>query len=307
MSNSLKSAFPPAGILPNYEATLSIAEKSSWILVPSNPDIKGNLPFIQEVGLFFTHSDYYTQRADLPSFLFLYTLQGEGELYLNSLDHPKYKLTPGTMCWIDCTHLHKYSCSRTMGHWDFIWIHAHGGFLSAYFSEYMRINKSCLINTYSDNIFTIMQSILSFSTKNTGLLLDAYQSANLLNGLATAIITTAINNKQPSATNHYIQKAIEYMNQHFSEDISLNQVADHIFLSKCYFHRLFTQTINCTPHNYLNTIRLQHAKELLRNTVFPVQDIATKVGFGNYSYFIQLFKHREGITPSAYRRQWNNV
>ena len=137
--------------------------------------------------------------------------------------------------------------------------------------------------------------------------MDAYHSAHLINRLTTAIITNAIYNDQPSSTNHHIQRAIEYMNQHFSEDISLDQIADYIYLSKCYFHRLFTQTVNCTPHTYLNTIRLQHAKELLRNTQLPVQEIASNVGFGNYSYFIQLFKQREGITPSAFRRQWSNT
>lgn len=164
-----------------------------------------------------------------------------------------------------------------------------------------------MLSTASDHILTIMQSILSHSAGNTGLLLDDYHSAHLLNRLTTAIITTAIHSNQPSSTNHHIQRAIEYMNQHFSEDISLDQIADHIYLSKCYFHRLFTQTVNCTPHTYLNTIRLQHAKELLRNTQLPVQDIASKVGFGNYSHFIQMFKQHEGITPYAFRRQWSNA
>lgn len=103
-------AFPPAGILPNFKASLSIAENSSWILVSQNPDTKNNLPYIQETGLFFTYRDYYTQRSDLPSYLFLYTLKGEGELYLETLDRPKYALTPGTLCWVDCTQLHKYAC-----------------------------------------------------------------------------------------------------------------------------------------------------------------------------------------------------
>lgn len=307
MASYINQPFPPSGILPNFKASLSISENSSWILVSQNPDTKNNLPYIQEAGLFFTHSDYYIQRADLPSYLLLYTLQGEGELYIEDLDRPKYTLTADTMCWIDCSQLHKYSCSRTAEHWNFLWIHAYGGFLPAYYNEFIRINKHCLIKAKSDHILTAMQSILSYSAHNTGILLDAYHSAHLINRLTTAIITNAIYNDQPSSTNHHIQRAIEYMNQHFSEDISLDQIADHIYLSKCYFHRLFTQTVNCTPHTYLNTIRLQHAKELLRNTQLPVQEIASNSGFGNYSYFIQLFKQREGITPSAFRRQWRNT
>lgn len=307
MASFINQSFPPSGILPNFKASLSISEDSSWILVSQNPDTKNNLPYIQEAGLFFTRSDYYTQRVDLPSYLFLYTLRGEGELYMENLDRPKYTLMAGTMCWIDCSQMHKYSCSHASEHWDFIWIHAYGGFLPAYYNEFIRINKHCLIKAKSNNILTAMQSILSFSASNTGILLDAYHSAHLINRLTTAIITNAINNDQPSSTNHHIQRAIEYMNHHFSEDISLDQIADHIYLSKCYFHRLFTQTVNCTPHTYLNTIRLQHAKEFLRNTQLPIQDIASNVGFGNYSYFIQMFKQHEGITPYAFRKQWSNT
>lgn len=306
MQHEQKNHRSTEGILPNFDAAIDIGEKSSWFLVASDQEARVNLPYMQEVGYFYTKRDYYTRRVDLPSYLYLCTLRGSGELQLGSPTAPKIILSPGTICWIDCKQWHRYACSANSDHWDFLWLHAYGGFLPQYFEEFIRINGHNLANIQTDRIAPIMLELISIASNVSNLLVDTYLAANLINTLSTSILTAAAGNSRKVIANHQIQEAIQYIDQHFTENITLEEIANHVFLSKHYFHRLFTQTVNCTPHTYVNTLRIRFAKELLRNTAFSVQEISAKIGFENHSHFTQVFKNYESITPLAYRKKWSN-
>lgn len=307
MFNGLKYPLPLDSILPNFEAEIDIDAKSSWILVSPHLEAKNNLSYIQEIGHFYAKSGYYTQRSDLPSYLFLCTIHGQGELQLETAHGAGLPLLPGTICWIDCNHWHRYACAPSSNHWEFLWLHAYGGFLPQYFKEFLRINGSNLAGIDVDVIKPIILSLLSIVSNAGELLTTTYQAAGLINTLSTQILLSAAGNTQRIISNRHIQDAIQYINQNYARHIGLEEIANHVYLSKHYFHRLFTQTVNCTPHEYIHMVRLRHAKELLRNSSLSVREIATSVGFENDSYFIQLFKRSESTTPLAYRKKWNGT
>lgn len=93
----------------------------------------------------------------------------------------------------------------------------------------------------------------------------------------------------------------EYLNDHISEDISLDKISSDIGISKYYLHRLFTELHGYTPLNYLTTIRLEKAKYKLLHSNDSILAIAIACGFDNISYFSNVFKRHIGFSPTQFR------
>jgi two-component system response regulator YesN len=98
-----------------------------------------------------------------------------------------------------------------------------------------------------------------------------------------------------------IQKICDYLEEHYMEDISLEQASDHIGFSSFYFSKLMKEYLNMSYVDYLTSIRIRKAKELLDKTHKTVSEIAFEVGYTDANYFTRVFKRIEGVTPSNYK------
>jgi len=95
-----------------------------------------------------------------------------------------------------------------------------------------------------------------------------------------------------------IVRAKQYIDAHYSANISLDQMAREAHLSKFHFIRTFKRYYGRTPHKYLTEIRLTHAKKRLRSNM-PVKDVCEAVGFESIPSFTRLFKAMTGRTPKS--------
>ncbi len=102
----------------------------------------------------------------------------------------------------------------------------------------------------------------------------------------------------------YLMEATAYLDEHYAEGsaVTLSSVASALGLSPSYLSHLFSGGLKITFTEYLARLRTDAAKELLRNTLYSVSEIAGMVGFEDPNYFIRLFKKTVGITPVAYRK-----
>jgi two-component system response regulator YesN len=101
--------------------------------------------------------------------------------------------------------------------------------------------------------------------------------------------------------NPIILEAIDYINNHYDEKIAVDSVAGHIGVSCNYFSGSFKSEIGMAFTDYLNHIRITHAKRMLKNTMLHVCEISDHVGFNDYKYFSTVFKKLEGCSPTEYR------
>lgn len=104
-----------------------------------------------------------------------------------------------------------------------------------------------------------------------------------------------------SKNNKIIKDAVEYISSHFSEDISLLILSEHLHLNPSYLSMLFKQVIGRSFKEHLNKVRVNEAKRLLVNTNYSIIDIAVACGFTNQSYFTKVFKKETGMTPKQFR------
>ena len=110
---------------------------------------------------------------------------------------------------------------------------------------------------------------------------------------------------QAVKTPYLINEIINYINENFPKDITLDTIAEHINISKSYLSALFKKHVGVSPYEYLLSVRLDKAKQLLSYGE-NIADACYASGFGDYSHFIQFFKKRVGITPYQYRKKYCN-
>lgn len=98
-----------------------------------------------------------------------------------------------------------------------------------------------------------------------------------------------------------IERAKEYITGNFSQDISLMEIAAYCYISPFHFSRIFKTFTSCSPHQYLLSIRLQHAAMLLGNTQLTVGDVAFSSGFNSIEYFTAAFRQQYKCPPAKFR------
>ena len=97
-----------------------------------------------------------------------------------------------------------------------------------------------------------------------------------------------------------------FIDTHYADPIDLDNIADEAYFSKFHFIRMFKTIYRKTPHQYLITVRIDKAMELLK-AEFPVSEVCYDVGFESVSSFSRLFKRMTGSTASAYIMQQQEI
>ena len=93
----------------------------------------------------------------------------------------------------------------------------------------------------------------------------------------------------------------EYIDLHYAEEISLPLLSRQFFFSREYLNRSFRAAYGCAIYEYVQKVRMEHAKKLLENRSTSLQAIAVQLGFSNANYFSKAFKKAFGVSPSEYR------
>ena len=149
--------------------------------------------------------------------------------------------------------------------------------------------------------------------------IDAYQLSQMLMQLSKAesinelveiinSVRTELNNPlaaaQSSNDNQLLNEILSYIGENYHRcDFSMQEVAVHFSMLPSNLSSFFKDNMQCTMLDYLIELRMNLAKELLRTTTLPLQEICERVGYYNVSSFSRRFKTYEGITPNTYRFQ----
>lgn len=103
---------------------------------------------------------------------------------------------------------------------------------------------------------------------------------------------------------YVVEQIVDYLDSHYSEKISLDQIARNMYLSPFYISKIFKSETGDTPINHLIRVRMEKARELLeQQRDISVQDIALQVGYDDAYHFSKLFKKHFGESPSYYRKK----
>ncbi len=102
-----------------------------------------------------------------------------------------------------------------------------------------------------------------------------------------------------------IDVALHYIKEHYYEDLTLEKMASVVFLNPAYFSQLFKQKTGQGYKEYVTSLRLEQAQQLLLNPRLKLAEIAERVGYQDMRHFTQMFRKRFQLTPTEYRQQQN--
>ena len=127
---------------------------------------------------------------------------------------------------------------------------------------------------------------------------------NCIDNLKISLFESKKENKDSQQKDRMIVSITKYLQNHLQEDVSLNVLAQEFHLNAQYISQLFKSEIGVGFLTYLTNIRIEHAKKLLLSTDDAISDKSDQCGYNDYRVFTKVFKKKEGITPSQFRRDF---
>lgn len=259
---------------------------------PTSSSAREQFLYLQVFSLLDAGKHYYTCRRNYESFLLIYTYAGEGTLVYQG---QTYVLGEGMGFLIDCQNPHTYYTSGQ--HWYTSMLHFFGSRASWYYEQFLQndsvvfsVPKNGALQQNLEALLLVAQSSSSHREARFSLLLE-----KLLLDLAEDLP----GRQQPIPD--YIFYLQKYMENHFTQPFTLDDLASFANVSKFHLSREFKRHTGFSPNEYLVELRLDRAKFLLKNSSLPIGQTAAIAGFSSYPNFLKLFKERTGMTPGAYR------
>ena len=107
--------------------------------------------------------------------------------------------------------------------------------------------------------------------------------------------------------NSYIERSVNYIAEHFAEEIKMSDVAGECGLSESHFRRIFEESMSMKPLDYLNMIRIDKACELMQTTDYAMEEVGFRVGYQTPSTFNRNFKKLTSKTPYQWKKDKNST
>lgn len=268
---------------------------SLWLYKkPSFTAIK-HLLYFQEVGYFQTDSDYFTERAGLKSYLLLVTIEGSGQLRYKGRD---YTLEPNTAFFIDCTEQHRYASNQS---WSFYFLHVYGYSMHCYFSEFFShgdggVKVNLTDTSLEDGIKMLIHLDKSKYSQND--FITSKMITDIMTNLLMVKKHLVLEKEVPQVFNDIRR----YLDIHYNEKITLEGITKKFYISESYLLKGFKKYYQISPIAYLNNVRIEQSKNLLKSVELNIDTIAERVGIPNTTHYINLFKKYNAVTPGKFRK-----
>lgn len=237
------------------------------------------------------------------NYLFHYILSGRGS-FLENDKHEAIQLGPGQGFLMPPNTVCSYTADQD-DPWTYCWIEFNG-LKAANFMRQAGLNannliftphKPMIISSIKDTLETIIRN---HSQHESFLIAQLYL-------LVDHLIRFSKHSPQQRPNeihSFYIREAIHYIQDHYMDNPSVDQLADICHLNRNYFTRLFKQELHMTPSQFIMTYRINQSCELLASTNRSIRDIAEQIGYSNQFNFSSAFKRVKGMTPMEWRRRY---
>lgn len=282
-----------------YFTTASIVSSNRVLYTPS-AFARTSLLHLQEIGTLQALAPHTSSRSNLQSYLFFTVLSGSGELVY---DGKKYELKKGDMVFIDCRK--PYSHTTDLNLWSLRWCHFYGPTLSFVYEKYVERGGRPTFRPEETAPFLSTLDVLYKLASGSDYIRDMRINEEL-NRLCTLLMEQSWNPEEATTAPKKLSVAEvkEYLEQHYAEKITLDDLSKQFFINKYYLTRVFKEQFGQSITAYLTSLRITHAKQLLRFSEKSVEEIGLECGLGQLHYFSRVFKEVEGVPPSVYRSQW---
>lgn len=281
--------------------TASPSVESSRILYTPSSFARASLLHLQEIGSLRAIKEHTSRRSNLSSYLFFLVEDGSGKL---EYGNKRYDLKAGDCVFIDCKKPYSHTTDAS-DLWVLHWCHFYGPTMASVYSKYCeRGGRPVFTPEDSAPFFSVLTDLISMA-KSSDYMRDMRINA-LLSELMVCIMSESwhpedkvLPNKKSS-----VLDVKKYLDENYASRITLEELCSRFYISKYYLTHSFKEQFGLSITSYLLSVRITHAKQLLRFSNKTVEEIGYETGIGAPAYFSRVFKEVEGVSPSVYREQW---
>lgn len=238
------------------------------------------------------------ERTDGPLLLFQYTISGEGIYESGNQTH---RVTAGQAFLAEIPGPHRYYYpSEAMEPWEFLFLLIRPHLILPHWRKFLREAGEAPYLPLDSAPVRLARMIVVDA--GAGRITDPLIASSCVYQFMTELTrmqVTTLRDRENWPGN--IRRAAEFIELNYARMISIDQLADHVSLSKYHLIRRFSASTGLTPGAYLTRIRTEKAMELLRGTGHNIETIAEQVGYSSGSYFIKAFRSLTGLTPGEFR------
>lgn len=238
--------------------------------------------------------DHIIRKEGYPFPQILFFTKGSGTLIL---DGKRTTVLPNTAIFLPANYPHEYYANESV--WDTHWVVPSGSGLSSVLQHFHLTAPNVYKLSETKKLERLFRSM--HDALHTDSLFGNYLAAGLLYDFLLEFYRI-ISSKEPGFTsNPLVMKAVDYINNHYRDSISMDDLCALCGVTKQHLCLLFRTTLHTRPMEYITKRRLQAAKELLTVSHKTIEEIAEETGFCTASYFCKLFKRYEGITAMQFK------
>jgi len=255
--------------------------------------------YVQETGYLKLKESHIARRKNLESFLVVLVLSGSGTLMY---DEKTYPLQAGSCFFVDCLTPYYHQSSET-DPWELIWVHFNGSTSRQYY-EYFASNSTPAFSPRSfQELREKLESLLDVNSRSD--LSAEITSSRLIVDILSILLQDITNfREERHASQQKIAEVRQYLDEHYTDKFSLDELSERFFISKYHLSREFKNYYGITLNHYVIAKRITYAKKLLRFSNYSLEEIARNCGFYDTSYLNKQFKKSEGISASDFRKKW---
>ena len=275
-------------------------KQSKCIICTPDQTARNTFFFVQETGILKPEDAFSSvSRQNVDSYLICAVISGRGELTADEYSSPLIK---GDCFFIDCRIPYSYRSSDD-DPWEIMWVHFNGCTSQQYFRCFSENSKNIFRPQFFDRITTAISDIIAVNEKksrNAEIMCSKY----IMDILTIALTSAETEQQYDSGLRDKLAMVHSYIEDHFSDDLSLEKLAAEFYISKFYLTREYKKIYGKTIFQHIITARINYGKKLLRFSDRSIEDIAHLCGFNDQSYFARQFKKAENQTCLSYRRMW---
>lgn len=238
------------------------------------------------------------ERTDGPLLLFQYTLSGEGVFESGNRIH---RVTAGQAFLAEIPGPHRYYYHpESQEPWEFLFLLFRPNLILPHWRK--SLNEAGEAPYLPMDSAPVRLSRMIVVDAGAGRITDPLIASSCVYQFVTELArmqVTTLRDRETWAEN--VRRAAEFIELNYSRMISIDQLAEHVSLSKYHLIRRFAASTGLTPGAYLTRIRTDKAMELLRGTTLSIESIAEQIGYSSGSYFIKAFRGLTGLTPGEFR------
>lgn len=277
------------------DASEPLGGSSFYFHTPTLQAVKGFLYPIC-IGHYYCDSNYRIQRNSFDSFLMGVVIEGSGYFEVDSV---VAALRKGDIFILDCYKEHTYGADGSL---EFFWIHFDGITARHYYeSVYERYHN--LIRISGESLQEALRPVKKILEGfEAGAACKEVQMSKYITDMLTSILMADEEVYVGRDDQSAVDKAITYIRQNYSRNVTVEELAVCVSLSPYYFIRQFKKIVGLTPHHYITAVRINSARFYLRTTEKSIKEIGYMCGFQSENSFCITFKKQTGQTPTLFRK-----